>query len=121
VAKIIRYIPAVIWMVFIFYLSSRQTIGIDGTRTERFLIFKTFHLIEYAVLYILFAFATRKPSASIGLSYTNALSDELHQHFVPGREGKFTDTLIDLLGILIGVLVLKIILQIHQKIIIKKS
>ena len=105
--KIIRLIPALLWMSFIFYLSSRSTIGIGQTKTDRFLILKSFHLIEYAILFIFLFFALRKKSQSAIIAYCYALSDELHQAFIPGREGKFVDTLIDLVGIVIGVLLIK--------------
>ncbi len=39
----------------------------------------------------------------IGAAY--AATDELHQLFVPGRAGKFTDVLIDSGGVIIGLLV----------------
>ncbi len=108
--KIIRFIPAIIWMCVIFYFSSRQTTGIGGdSYWYRFLILKTFHLVEYAVLFFLINFAVNKKTTSILISYLYAVSDEFHQSFTPGRMPKFTDTLIDLLGILIGFLVIKFI------------
>jgi len=107
--RFVRFVPAIVWMAFIFFLSSQSTIGIGQTRTQRFLILKTFHLIEYAVLYVLIYFATNSTKKSIPLTYLYALSDEFHQSLVPGREGRFTDTLIDFLGILIGVLSIKVL------------
>ena len=37
------------------------------------------------------------------LAFVWAVSDEIHQLFVSGRQGKITDVLIDLLGILLAV------------------
>jgi len=105
--KALRFIPSILWMFFIFFLSSRSTTGIGTGRTERFLILKTFHLIEYALLFLFLFFAFRKKPQSLGLAYLYALSDEFHQWFIPGREGKFVDTLIDLLGIVIGIFILE--------------
>ncbi len=97
-------------MGVIFYFSCRQTTGIGGTvYWHRFLILKTFHLIEYATLFVLINFALNKKTTSILIAYLYAVSDEIHQSFTPGRTPKFTDTLIDLLGILIGFLVVKFI------------
>ena len=97
-------------MAVIFYFSSRQTTGIGGNSYwYRFLILKTFHLIEYAVLFVLVNFALNLNLQSILISYLYGVSDEIHQSFTPGRLPKFTDTLIDLLGILIGFLVVKFI------------
>ena len=110
--KIIRYLPALLWMSFIYYLSSQSTTGIGQTRTERFLILKTFHLIEYGLLFCLLFFALRKKTSSAVVTYLYALSDELHQTFVPGREGKFVDTLIDLVGIVIGIIIIKELIKI---------
>lgn len=100
--KLIRFLPAVLWMGFIFYLSSRSTAGIPLTGTDRFLLLKTFHLIEYAVLTFFLNIGYRRSAPSAVTAYLYALTDEFHQTFIPGREGKFADTLIDILGILIG-------------------
>ena len=105
--KIVAWIPAILWMVFIFYLSSGPTTVIRGTPIERFFVLKTFHLIEYAVLSVLIVFAILSPNKTIFLSYLYSLTDEFHQSFVSGRDGRFRDTLIDLLGIFIGLIVLQ--------------
>lgn len=113
--KIIRFLPAIIWMGFIFFLSSRQTTGIGDTELNRFLILKSFHVIEYTVLIVFIFFAINKFKTSIVLTYIYALSDEFHQLFVPGRTGKFQDTLIDLIGITIGIIVIKYFPKIKRK------
>lgn len=109
--KIIRFIPAIIWMGIIFYFSSRQTTGIGGdSYWTRFLILKSFHLIEYAILFILINFALNSIFISIIVSYLYGVTDEIHQLLTPGRTSKFTDTLFDLSGIIIGFLVFRYIL-----------
>lgn len=114
--KIIRFLPAILWMGVIFYFSCRQTTGIGGSSYwYRFLILKTFHLIEYATLFVLINFALNLPLSSILISYLYGVSDEIHQSFTPGRTPKFTDTLIDLLGILIGFLVVKYLFPLIKK------
>ena len=110
--KLLRYLPSLVWMSFIFYLSAQSTTGMGQTRTERFLILKTFHLIEFAILYALVFFATGRLRSATAISYLYALSDELHQAFIPGREGKFVDTLIDLIGIVIGIFIVKKLIKI---------
>jgi len=110
--KIIRFLPALIWMGFIFYLSSRQTTGIGvNSYWPRFAIMKSFHLIEYAILFILINFALNSNLISIAASYFYGVTDEIHQLFTPGRTSKFTDTLIDLLGIIIGFLLFKYVFR----------
>jgi len=103
--KVIKFIPSVIWMIIIFYFSSRSTTGIGTNETDRFLILKSFHLIEYAILTILFLLAISKKKYVIFIAYLYAVSDEIHQSFISGRTGRFRDTLIDLIGILIGILI----------------
>jgi VanZ family protein len=95
-------------MAFIFFLSSRSTIGIGQTQTERFLILKSFHLIEYIVLSVLYVLSLKNQKTALVSAYTFALTDEIHQAFIPGREGKFVDTLIDLLGIIIGLILYQV-------------
>lgn len=110
--KVIRFIPALIWMGFIFYLSSQQTTGIGGdSYWPRFAIMKSFHLIEYAILFILINFALNYNLISIAASYFYGVTDEIHQLFTPRRTSKFTDTLIDLLGIIIGFLLFKYVFR----------
>ena len=121
--KLIRFVPALIWMGIIFYFSSRQTIGIGGdSYWLRFFILKSFHLIEYATLFVLINFAINSKINSIFIAYLYGITDEIHQSFIPGRTSKVTDTLIDLLGIFIGLFVLKfIILPIFKKLKLPKE
>jgi VanZ family protein len=100
---IIKFIPAALWMSFIFYLSSRSTAGVGYTGFERFLLFKTLHIIEYAILGVLIYYPIRKYNTAIIYSYLYAITDEIHQSFTPGRGPKITDTLFDLAGILLGI------------------
>ncbi|MFZ2153451.1 MAG: VanZ family protein [Microgenomates group bacterium] len=103
----LKLLPSIIWMCFIFFLSSLSTSSIHGTFNQRFLILKSFHLIEYAVLAILIYLPIQKIPQSILISYLYAITDEIHQHFVTGRTSKFSDTLIDLIGITLGIIIIK--------------
>lgn len=96
--KYIRFLPAIIWMLFIFYLSSVPTSGVGPSGFWRFIFFKSLHLIEYAILFLLIRFAGFSNKYSLLLSYIYAVSDEVHQYFVVGRSGMFRDTLFDLTG-----------------------
>lgn len=91
-------------MLVIFYFSSRSTTGIGGAGLERFVLFKTLHLIEYAVLGILVIYPLHQVIPSVLVSYMYAITDEIHQNFTPGRGPKFSDTLIDLVGITLGII-----------------
>ena len=52
---------------------------------------------------------------AIAISYLYACFDEFHQTFVPERTGQFSDTLIDLIGILIGIGILLLIRHLHRR------
>lgn len=111
--KIIRYLPSIIWMIFIFFLSSRQTTGIGGNSYWlRFFILKSLHIIEYGVLAILLFYAINNYKNSLFLSFFYALSDEFHQMFVVGRTATIRDTLFDFVGIILGLLIVNILLKI---------
>ena len=117
--KILRWLPALLWMMVIFYFSSLETTGVTGTHSiafisiywQRFLILKFFHLVEYATLFICLEFASGSWKQAFGLGYLYALSDEFHQRFTPGRTSKLTDTFIDLVGMSIGLIVYLVILK----------
>jgi VanZ family protein len=113
--KFIRYwLPIIIYMAAIFIASSRQKVAISDSYAISFLIFKTMHIIEYAFFYILCYRAFRntvfpKPYAffySFLFVLVYAISDEIHQRFVPTREGKFRDVIIDVIGGGIGWLII---------------
>ena len=61
------------------------------------------------------SFPKSRPRAYVtlaaGLSLLYAFSDETHQLFVPGREGKLTDVGIDAIGIAIGVIVVMALME----------
>jgi VanZ family protein len=94
-------------MGIIFYFSTQQTSGIITETVPHFIFFKTLHLLEYATLAILLFFAILKNKETIIIAYLYAFSDEVHQTFVVGRSGRLKDTIIDLVGIIIGLLILK--------------
>ncbi len=50
----------------------------------------------------------REPLAvATGIAYAG--SDELHQHFVPGRQAAFRDVAIDSAGVLLGVMLGRVV------------
>lgn len=94
-------------MGIIFYFSSGPTDSIVADPLPRFIFFKSLHVLEYSLLAILLFFAILKNKQTIIFAYLYAFSDEVHQTFVVGRSGRLKDTLFDLLGIIIGLLILK--------------
>lgn len=93
-------------------LSVQDQIDISDTMTT--IVRKGAHMAEYAILSaILYALISKwnlperrilRAVCAWGGAVLFAVSDELHQLFVPGRSGEFTDILIDGSGALIGVL-----------------
>jgi len=75
---------------------------------------KTAHIVEFAILAYLVTRALCTPHPRLtgydrhpvplagALSLAYAVTDELHQHFVPGRSCRFEDVLIDAAGICLG-------------------
>ena len=50
-----------------------------------------------------------------------ATSDEIHQHFIPGRAAMFSDVIIDSMGILLGVLLVMLVVKIYNEYIINEK
>ena len=78
---------------------------------------KTAHATEYAVLGFLiagsFCDGTRRRRVSAGVPWlagtAYAISDEIHQFFVPGRSCQISDMALDSSGVLVGVLVAQLL------------
>lgn len=114
--NIYAWIPSIVLMIFIFFMSSRQNITVTHEFTTDFIIFKSLHVLEYALLTLLYFHALRKTthvSYKTGITYAvfMALSygifDEVHQTFVPSRSGVPRDVFIDLIGISLMGLILR--------------
>lgn len=125
---VLYWIPPILWMGFIFFLSSQQRVSVTHTYVADFTIFKSLHMIEYAILYFLFfraVYATggnaitkkQKLIYPIILSVLFAISDEAHQLFTPTREGQIKDVIIDSVGILLMYEYVKRNLEIIKKLI----
>lgn len=122
---IISWILLIIWMVFIFYMSScngevssnqsgtiasvlRFIFGVKYSDVLIFIIRKCAHVSEYFILGILVINLVSKYYVkhcyliSFVVCVLYASSDEFHQLFVPGRSGLVRDVFIDLIGVLLG-------------------
>jgi VanZ family protein len=113
------WLPVVLWAGLIFGLSSVPDLG-TGLGTWDLFLRKIAHFCEYAILGALllralgrgeivlgtgFILSPRLLSIAAGVAY--AATDELHQHFVPGRHAAVRDVAIDAAGVLAGVLLLQ--------------
>ena len=103
------WLPPFIWMGAIYYMSSQKSVTVTTNVTADFVTFKTLHMIEYAFLFFLFyrAFQSlqhiRKMHSmyAFGLAMFYSLTDELHQLYIPTRQGRLRDILFDIIGMLV--------------------
>ena len=127
---ILRWTMLVLWMCFIFYMSSRSgsesqeqsdlvlsILNFFGLQLNEsikniasFIVRKTAHVTEYMILYILIfrvvtLYSNTKKSKLIAIfcMVLYASTDEIHQLFVSGRSGMVRDVFIDSIGGIIGV------------------
>ena len=115
-----RWAATLAWMTLIFYLSAQRSLP---TLSDRFGSLQSIagHLVEYAILALLLQWALRgNPSRAkeFGLSrgagwafviaLTYGITDELHQHFVPGRTMDPFDLLMDAVGAAAALLILSL-------------
>ncbi|MBW1758802.1 MAG: VanZ family protein [Deltaproteobacteria bacterium] len=105
------WFPVLIYGLLIFIQSSRPSPANFPHNIAH--IDKLLHFFGYALLGVLFARAFKTRSAknnlkllmvlSIILSGLYGISDEIHQAFVPFRDGDIMDILADILGSICGV------------------
>jgi VanZ family protein len=108
VNRILAWVPALVWMAIIFSLSNRQRVSVSQEYVLNFIFFKTLHVLEYAMLFILVSKALwgslmerakqRIFVHAFVITVLYALTDELHQLMVPTREGTLRDVIIDAAG-----------------------
>jgi VanZ family protein len=105
------WLPVIAWAALIFALSSISDLG-TGLGGWDLALRKAAHVAEFAILGALLARALLGASRwwswlawLAGAAY--AATDELHQHFVPGRQASALDIVIDAVGVAVGVLAVK--------------
>lgn len=132
VALVLRWLPAIVWMVFIFIgstdlLSSGRTsriirpllrwfnpnISESAVQHVEYLVRKTAHLSEYAILSLLLWRACnaghelrkwnrRRAVMVLGIAFVYAVTDEAHQASIPSRYSSAVDVMIDSAGAALG-------------------
>lgn len=107
-----------------FVIKILSNLGIDLNsafgKLSNFIVRKIAHFTEYFILYMFIFNAIRNHkidgnNISTGrilifaliITFLYACSDEYHQIFVPGREGRFRDVMIDTSGGLFGMILIK--------------
>jgi VanZ family protein len=116
-----HWLPPLLWMALIFLVSAQS--DLPGPELPESLLKvltrKSGHLLAYGCLAWLYwrALAQALPGSpltsilSFALAVLYGVTDEYHQMFVPGREGKLTDVLIDGLGAGVTLLVTPLVIQ----------
>lgn len=108
--KYTKFIPVVLWMILIFYMSSIPDLPSNKFFLLDFIFKKTAHVIEYTVLFLLWfrALGNKNPFQAIIFSIVYAFTDEIHQLFIPGRTGRLRDVGIDSIGMIVfAILIVK--------------
>ena len=95
--------PVVLWAAVIFSFSAVPDLG-TGLGTWDLVLRKIAHACEFAVLGALLLRALRDERTAFAAGVAYAISDEVHQLFVPGRVGSPLDVAIDSAGVAVGVL-----------------
>lgn len=118
--KIKYFIPSIFLMIFIFMFSHQTGSESSGLSSQivlwiqtylhipisEFIVKKAAHMSEYALLTLTLIYGFYKnhyPIQKIMIysligTFLYACSDEMHQLFIGGRAGQFTDVLIDTCG-----------------------
>ena len=130
--KQLSIILVLIWMIIIFIMSSfnatdsanqsnfivniiSNILNIENVRLLSLIIRKLAHFTEYLILGTLVINMFTKNNAkktyllSILLCIIYAISDEIHQIFVPGRACQIKDILIDSVGSITGIYLFKLL------------
>jgi len=128
--KYFKLILVIIWMIFIFMMSAfsatesgsqsyliaafvGKLFHIKNITLLIFIIRKLAHFTEFLILGILVSNwlknYNKKLCLSVFICTIYAISDEVHQIFVPGRSCEVRDMLIDVLGAIIGIFIFTIL------------
>ena len=118
------HIPVILYCTAIFVQSSFPSLYLPETDFK--LADKLLHSVVYLILFFLFFYSLKNQNKSIKLkNYALEFSllltiiygatDEIHQYFVPNRECDVFDWLADVVGALVGYLILTIITKLNFK------
>lgn len=119
--KYIKIIFVVLMMGIIFLFSScNATISSlqsnmivnflsDLIPVNSFIVRKLAHFSLFLILATSIYLFSKSYILSLSLSSLYAISDEFHQYFVPGRSCELRDMLIDILGVVIALLIIKLV------------
>ena len=111
-----RYVTLVVlWMGLIFCLSSIPSLGFGLGGIQEQISRKSIHVIVYGILTLLIWFSLpgldkhlfKKIVLCGFLAILFAVSDEIHQGFVPGRSGNAKGVLFDTIGVVVALILIR--------------
>ncbi len=120
IKKISSWVLVVLWSGIIFYFSSVPNLKISQFGFLDFVLRKAAHITEYVVLCIFYIRALKNTTKlsdkkiylfSVIFSIVYAITDEIHQSFVPTRNCNIFDLFFDTVGVGLGKFVYKKILK----------
>lgn len=107
VSRVWRWFAVVLWMGLIFCVSAQPDLPHHSVEALDVTFKKLGHLAEYGILAGMVFWAlvqdgesihTRAILGAFAFAAMYALSDELHQRFVPGRDSRALDVALDMVG-----------------------
>lgn len=102
-----KNLPVFLWAFLIYLGSSLPAAQVSSDRFVDFLAHKSAHLLEYAILGLLYyrsrlgdlkSFSRKEILQTLLFVTLYGAFDEYHQSFVPGRQSRAADVLTDFLG-----------------------
>lgn len=103
-----RLLPPLVLMALIFYLSHQPSLG-TGLGVWDLILRKGAHITAFGLLCLLWyrALGPGRLVAAVAITLAYAATDEYHQTFVEGRHGTPVDWLIDAVGVVIAVALIR--------------
>ncbi|HUS70635.1 MAG TPA: VanZ family protein [Anaerolineae bacterium] len=122
--RAVRWLPVLLWMAVIFYLSAQPDLPHHPEAVVDVIVKKLGHVAEYGILAALSLWALGGASSSIprshflcafALTALYAVSDELHQRFVPGRGPRPLDVGFDVVGAALALFAMSTVRRARQR------
>ena len=118
---VLIYLPLVFYWIFLFTLTTLPThsvpaVGVND-KVEHMLAYFGLSFLLYLALLFQKKSSTLKKNAilfTLLFVFAYGILDEVHQLLIPGRSCELLDFLADILGSVIGVIVLKILIKFYK-------
>ena len=118
--QLVYWFPVYIYLILIFYFSSQPVIPASALLAEKLYIRPYLqHVFIHAVLALTINRAVNysKNNSKFLVVFSTTLyglTDEIHQHFVPGRTFEFLDIGMDFLGAILALVIISICIRIFS-------